>query len=290
MQSNSTRLMLTLIRSELLGTPLGEGVTDELTHTQIADLYALSKAHDEAHIVACALDRLGLLDGDEPTLEQFEKQQTLAFFRNRQTELETKKIFDLFEKLEIAYIPLKGTVLKSHYPEAWMRTGCDVDILLREEDLDRGTAALCERLGYTCDGKMSHDVSLHSPDGMHLELHFALIDFSRFPAVSEILSNQNVWRDAKRVAPDQHLFALSSEHFLLYHVAHTAKHFLIGGCGIRPFWDLWIMETRLGYCINDHAQLLDEAGMLKFALAEHALAAVFAGVREHDSMTKQMEQ
>ncbi len=287
MQSEALRLMLELIRCELTGAPLSEAILKELTPAQMQDLYALSKAHDEAHVVACALDRLGLLDGDDPVAEQFQKQQTLAFFRNRQAERETQRIRDLFEELKIPYIPLKGTVLKQHYPAAWMRTGCDVDILVRESELERASRALCDRLGYICDGKIWHDVSMHSPDGLHVELHFALIDQDRFPAVSAILSN--VWRDASRVDPEHFLFSLSREHFLLYHVAHTAKHFLIGGCGIRPFWDLWIMETKLGYRIDDHEALLEEAGMLKFARAEHALSEVFSGVREHDELTRRME-
>ena len=287
MQADVTRLMLALIRAELAETPLPEHERALLTPPIMQELYALSKAHDEAHLVACALDRLGLLDGEDPVAEQFEKQQTLAFFRNRQAERETQRIFSLFEELQIPYIPLKGTVLKQAYPSGWLRTGCDVDILVRQEDLERAAEALTERLSYTCEGTMWHDVSLHSPDGLHVELHFALIDTVRFPLVSEILST--VWQDAERCAPDRYLFSLSREHFLLYHVAHTAKHFLIGGCGIRPFWDLRIMETRLGYRIEDHEALLERAGMLKFARAEHALAEVFAGVREHDDLTRSME-
>ena len=116
MQADVTRLMLALIRAELAETPLPEHERALLTPPIMQELYALSKAHDEAHLVACALDRLGLLDGEDPVAEQFEKQQTLAFFRNRQAERETQRIFSLFEELQIPYIPLKGTVLKQAYP------------------------------------------------------------------------------------------------------------------------------------------------------------------------------
>lgn len=286
MRSKAAQLMLRLIRSVLSDRDLPSEIKHELTPDVLSALYTLSKAHDAAHLVACALDRLGMLDGEDPLLEQFQKQQTLAFFRHRQSELALKEMRECFDREGISYIPLKGAVLRRLYPAPWMRTGCDLDILVQENDLERATECLCDRLGYECDGQMFHDVSFHSPSGLHVELHFCLIDESRFATVYEILSG--AWEEAVPTENGR-CYSLSDAHFVLYHIAHTAKHFLIGGCGIRPFFDLWLMQNRAGYTVESHAALLEKAGMLKFAKAAEALSQVWMGEREHDELTRSME-
>ena len=55
-----------------------------------------------------------------------------------------------------------------------MRTSCDIDILVREQDIDTAAQAIGEKLGYRYESKNYHDISLKSESGVHLELHFSL--------------------------------------------------------------------------------------------------------------------
>ena len=34
------------------------------------------------------------------------------------------------KKVQIPFLPLKGSVIRQYYPEPWMRTSCDIDILV----------------------------------------------------------------------------------------------------------------------------------------------------------------
>ena len=50
---------------------------------------------------------------------------------------EYENLCSAFEKAQIPFLPLKGSVIRKYYPEAWMRTSCDIDILVHDEDVGR---------------------------------------------------------------------------------------------------------------------------------------------------------
>lgn len=66
---------------------------------------------------------------------------------------EYNRICDALESVEISFLPLKGSVLRQYYPEPWMRTSCDIDILVHENDLEKTTEYLVRDLGYIYDRK-----------------------------------------------------------------------------------------------------------------------------------------
>ena len=43
------------------------------------------------------------------------------------------------EKAQIPFVPLKGSVIRKYYPEAWMRTSSDIDVLVHKEDVEKTT-------------------------------------------------------------------------------------------------------------------------------------------------------
>ena len=49
-------------------------------------------------------------------------------------QLELENVMAHFEKEGIDYVPLKGWIIKNLYPKPDMRSMCDVDILIRDED------------------------------------------------------------------------------------------------------------------------------------------------------------
>lgn len=281
------QVMFGLLRREICGdtVELGQWQTDhEQLSARLLSLYRLSKSHDVAHLVADALADMGLLGQDEVSA-RFKKQQMLAVYRYENLNYELESVCQALEKEKISFLPLKGSVIRVFYPAPWMRTSCDIDILVHEEELDRAASVLEASLGYVLKERSSHDISLFSPGGVHLELHFNLIEEVRYPVAVAILSD--VWQYATSVKEDSYRYVLSDEMFYFYHIAHMAKHFESGGCGVRPFLDLWILEHRLEHDREKRNALLAKGGLLTFAEVCRQLTEVWFSGLESDPLTEE---
>ena len=160
MDKELTRILFALLRFEISGAELCEADKNLITEDVLPALYKLSKKHDIAHLVGDALDKNGLLlDGSEAK-KRFLQERNMAVYRYEQLQYELDCICDTFEEAKIPFIPLKGAVIRQYYPEPWMRTSCDIDILVEEEKLSDAISALKKVLEYTSDEKevrmMSH--------------------------------------------------------------------------------------------------------------------------------------
>ena len=258
------------------------GVLDENT---LKEAYKLSKKHDMAHLVGYALDREYLLDAFPELKEKFAKEQYLAVYRYENIKYETERICSLFDEEKIPYIKLKGAVIRELYPEPWMRTSCDIDILVHEEDLDRAIEALIGKLSYRKDGeKKYHDVWLYSESGVHLELHFNIKE--TIHQLDRVLDR--VWEYAEDAKDSQ---LVLTDEFLIYHViAHTAYHFVGGGCGIRPFADIYFLRKKLEYNENTVLELCRESGIEEFYSSANALTSAWFEGDEKNALTSEMEE
>ena len=285
MNEQVTRTMFSLICHVVCGAELTEEDKGRITPELLPRLYALSKSHDMAHIVAQELSDLGLLGEDEIS-QKFQKQQMLAVYRYQKLNYELEQICRTLDDAKISFIPLKGSVIRQYYPEPWMRTSCDIDVLVHEEDIDR-TVALFEEKGYKSNPKSSHDVSLYSAGGVHIELHYETIEERHAVNSNAILSK--IWENAVPQSTGSVHMMLTDEMFYFYHIAHMAKHFEEGGCGIRPFLDLWILEHRVAHDDTRRNALLEQGGLLPFANADRRLAAVWFNNAKHDEITEKMQ-
>ena len=166
--------MMELIASEVCGKSIDKSQYS-LTDEELAKLYKLAKSHDLAHLVGDALIKNNLI-GDSEVKAKFQKQMMLAVYRYEKINHELGRLRKVLNEAKIPFIPLKGSVLRRYYPEPWMRTSCDIDILIHESDLERAVAMLVDKLAYKREFKGSHDISLFSDYGVHLELHYSLIE------------------------------------------------------------------------------------------------------------------
>lgn len=257
----------------------------------LSALYGLSKKHDIAHLVGDALIKNGLIENGD-IKSQFQNQIIMAVYRYEKLNYELGQICEILEEAKIPYIPLKGAVIRQFYPESWMRTSCDIDILVHEEDLESATAVLKEKLGYTYERKEkgSHDMQMYSISGVHLELHYTLIEEGRLSKMDKILSN--IWNYAEDERKGSFQKRFFDTAFYFYHIAHMAKHFLNGGCGIKPFVDLWILNhsKEIKFEKEKRNELLLKGGLLKFAKETETLSEVWFGNGEHDGVTQAMEK
>jgi hypothetical protein len=98
-----------------------------------------------------------------------------------------------------------------------------------------------------------------------------------------------VWEMAKTHSGYQYWNEMTDAMFYFYHIAHMAKHFENGGCGIRPFLDLWILEHCVEHDQASRDALLAQGGLLTFANVCRKLSAVWFDCAEPDDMTVQTQ-
>ena len=221
-------------------------------------IFPLAKKHDIAHIVSNYI-YCNNIDVGSDLRDKFQKEELISIYRYEQMKYAYDEICNVFDEQGIAYIPLKGAVIRPYYPVESMRTSCDIDILIHENDLDVATKCLKDK-GYSCGKKDYHDISLYSPNNIHLELHFSLQENMSF--LDEVL--KYAWDYA--VVEEGSRYAFKKEFFVFHMYAHMAYHFLSGGCGIRALMDLWIMEHRMDAPYSCAESLLKKAGIYKFAI------------------------
>lgn len=281
------KLLFALLSNVVCGTPVSEAVKDACTPERLEVLYDLAKQHDLAHLVGQAVSKMDL-----PKSEVYKKctdSAFLAFYRYAQLNYEYESICKLLEAEKIPFIPLKGSVLRDYYPEAWMRTSCDIDILVQKDMLEVAAKALMEKLHYQFAGKGSHDISLYSEGNVHLELHYTTIEEKHVVQSEKVL--RRFWDSASPVEGYQYRMAVPDEMFFFYHIAHMAKHVENGGCGIRPFLDLWILERRVEFDASKREQLLQEGGLLTFTnVARNVAAHWFSATELEDALSAQFER
>lgn len=287
MQRTVEKVFFALIRFEINGNELCEEIKNQITPEMLPALFKLSKRHDLAHLIGDALDKNGLLlDGTEAK-NRFLQERNMAIYRYEQIQYELECICETLEKAQIPFIPLKGSVIRQYYPEPWMRTSCDIDILVKENILENAAQILCNKLDYVSENQRSvNELSLHAPSGVHLELHYDLTDGDKYGR--DILSN--IWEYTKPIEINEYQMQLTDSAFYFYHIAHMVKHFENGGCGVRPFLDLWLLNHRIDFSRTDREKLLRQGDFLTFANASESLSVVWLENTEIDALGEQLEE
>jgi len=282
---NECELLFVLLRNEVCGQQMEEGFSKPSPEL-LKKLCTLSAMHDLAHIPGQALKRMNLL-GDDPASVMLDEKRTEAIYRYIRLDLAYEQASAAFEQARIPFIPLKGTVLRQYYPEPWMRTSCDIDILVKETDLDRAIEVLTKALYCQCGGKGDHDISLYTAGGVHIELHFDTIQ-ERYAVNNcrDVLAG--IWEDAKPDRPDSCAYHMSDEMYYFYHIAHMAKHFGNGGCGVRTFLDVWILNHKVPHDRKIRETLLRKGGLLAFAHKAERLAEMWFSNLEPDAFDRTM--
>jgi hypothetical protein len=148
---------------------------------------ALAWRHGVTGLVSNALSKLPRAPVPSAARERLaEAQQTVARANLRLT-WDLHKVLGILAEEEIPVVPLKGPVLASRaYGDVSLRAYADLDLLVREEDLDAGIRALQEA-GLTPEPthwalpeellrRWSSAVPFFTDDGSSVELHWHLAD------------------------------------------------------------------------------------------------------------------
>ena len=288
LQSEAVVALFALLRYETCGAEIPKNVEESVKREELLKaLYETSKKHDLAHLIADALLKNKWVDRESVAGKVFARELQTSVFRYEQIRYELESVCTVLEEAKIAHMPLKGSVIRALYPQPWMRTSCDIDIYVQESDLDNATNVIVEKLGYRVEKKTTHDMDMYAPSGVHLELHYDLIEDTVYPKFKKPLSE--IWANAVPVKDGAYTYKMTDEDFYFYHVAHTAKHLRNGGCGIRSFIDLWYLEKALPYNQDKVSALLQESGLTKFAQSARKLVGVWFDGETHDSVSAEME-
>jgi len=159
---------------------------------------------------------------------------------NLQRDEELREALGRFEAADIPFILLKGSALRVERPGLAGRFQCDVDILLRREDLERAEAILLD-LGFELDESYLDRERLltdhfhlgYQRRGAAMELHWD-IDVISPPGFTDRL-----WERSHEVEREGRAFrVLAPEHQLLVGCLHLSRHAFEGG--LR-----WLADLRL---------------------------------------------
>ena len=286
MQNDLANVIFALLRFELFEEQIDEALLPTITPEIAVKVYKVGFLHDVGHLIADALDKLALLpNGDIKNKMLTERSK--AVFRFEQLDYETQEIVGVLEEEKIPYVLLKGAVIRKNYPQPWMRTSCDVDILVKKEDFERATKSVVEKLDYKAMPQGGHDISLYSGGGTHLELHYALFDDFRYGKALDVLDR--IWEYTYRLDENTYAYAFVDEAFYFYHIAHMAKHFEEGGCGIRSFIDLYYLDHVWDHQTEKRNALLEQGGLLKFSDGMRTLTRTWFCKQPYTQLTKMVE-
>lgn len=258
-------ILIKLIRSELCQIPSKSILTNDesellLNSETITKLYNTSSSHDLSHVIGAALYKLDL-SIDSAVLQKFKMSQRLAVYRYEQLTYALETLYSLLAEIDVKYIPLKGSFIRQYYPSPNIRTSCDIDILVSQTDLDIVSDALTNKFNYTKIKEGPHDIHFVSAAGIHLELHFTLINEKDHMDIANLLSK--VWDNTIPSSKYPCQYNITPEFAYFYHIAHMVKHFLYGGCGIRTFMDLWILNHNCSELDRKKAETLLYSGEIQ---------------------------
>lgn len=279
-------VLFALLRAAVCGEVLSEEVVAACTPSMLSNVFHLASRHDLAHLVAHALENVSVPDNE--ILKKFKAAKRQAIYRYMLQDYEFHRICNTLEQRKVPFIPLKGSILRELYPEPWMRTSVDLDILVHPEDVTRASNILETALSYKIDGCATHDVSLQTPGGAHIELHFDLVEEGRANSAKDVLDK--IWETATLRDGSGFLYELPDAYLYFYHIAHMVKHFEVGGCGIRSFLDLWLLENSAAADPNQRRLLLEKADLFQFAQAAVKLSQVWFDGAAPDNLSQKLEQ
>ncbi len=248
------------------GVALGETKNINICNEEInlKNVYVLLKKHDLAHLLACYLLNVSNFDNAELN-KALLKEMSLSAYRFNNLKIVKNTIKECLNKQGVPFILLKGAVLREFYNEPWLRTSSDIDLLVNHCDLEKVSKELIKNYNFTLEDKAPNSISLRAENGVLLEVLTQMEGDKQDKSLLNML-----WDTAiKKVGYE---YAMPNELFYFYHIAHMAKHFKGGGCGIRAFIDLILIKNNLNYDVQKVDKLLEDYDLKKFETVVSALA------------------
>ena len=230
-----TDALLSLLAAQLASKPLPPNLLDGLEPEK---LLSLAKFCGVAGIVSRSLldARVSL----PPSMQ--EKMNKILFadvYAEAGQSAAADKVSEIFNRERIRHIHLKGYVMRTLYPSPEMRTSCDLDVLISPNDVLGAKNALVSE-GFTFLSEEEKELHFSYPGGVHIELHRAL-------AEERYRDGSVCFADAldRAEKAQGYRYRQSDEDFYVYMIFHLAKHFVLGGSGVRSVLDIYIYRKKV---------------------------------------------
>lgn len=252
-------------------------------------MYALADRHSVTAAVYYAAMKLPEeYRPDGEVQKAFKRRYQLAIGIESMQHYEMSEVMEEFEKNKIPYVPLKGWIIKNLYKVPYIRTMCDVDILVNKCDVTRVRPILKNR-GFIRQGPgANHDGYLKSGNiatEIHWDLFVSNSPYYKFFA--------DIMERTVSAGEGTYRRYLTKEDFFLHMIAHLAKHFDGAGTGIRSFMDIYLYTREYGSDFNRDIieKGLSELGLDKFAeiMCDAAYAWFSEEEKEHDRYREIMD-
>ena len=186
--------------------------------------------------------------------------------RSRNQMQQLQAVYAAFDAQGVDYMPVKGAVIKTMYPQPEMRMMEDADILIRTEQLPAIrnimlSMGMEERPGADNEYTWNHPKLL-------LELHKSLMadelgEYSRYL--------KSGWSSAIKEA-EGNAYRMKEEDHFIFLVIHFAKHYMRGNISPKDICDLWVF--RGAYPRMDEAYIEAELKKVRLADFYHNILAV----------------
>lgn len=284
MNTETIRMMFAILRSAVCDDMLTDDEKSLYNADMLPEMEKISKNHDVINILSFGLRKNDLLKENGESLET---ELLKSVYRYTKLDYELNCLCNALESAQIPFIPLKGSVIRKYYPEPWLRTSCDIDILIHHCDIEKAKLCFQNTLKYKYVDENDYHISFATQSGCHIELHFDLIQANRVNTASLVL--KDVWDTASKHTGFDYWYEMQEEMFYFYHITHMAKHFTNGGCGIRPFIDIFVLLENVSYDEKKRELLLIKGGLKDFSNAVEALTDVWFNNARHTEITLQIQ-
>lgn len=250
------KYFLEMVSASIKGLPIPP-CPDEV---DIAGLYKLSVKNAVQGILYLAVQS-GAVTLSAETESKLQKSYVAILAREASQQEEIEYIREAFSQENIEFMFLKGTHLKSLYPTPQMRFMVDMDILVKEESMNKGGKLILAR-GFTQEMNNGKDIVLIKKPFLTIELHKMLFVEDYF--MHDYFTS--VWDRVEKVSDYEYKMPINDLY--VYTLAHLAEHYLEAGSCFRPLMDLFLMEKKYGETLDfDYInEQFKELGIENFAV------------------------
>ena len=210
--------------------------------TDFETVYHVAKKHSLASSVWYVVEPAVRAEGNTALIEKWEAARSMGFAQNMIQTREFAALTALFTSERIKFLPMKGFLFKELWARPEHRTMADMDFLFEEADLPRVTALLTAR-GYRLEieeGEV-HD-TFDKPPYLHVEAHRSLFSGDTDGFDKWVAREDNPY-----------WYYMRPEDFLTFNVGHIHKHYVMGGCGARSLFDVYLYLRERGDTLDTAA-------------------------------------
>lgn len=227
-----------------------------------SDLFEYAKGQSLSTMAYSAIRKAGF-DVGERLADEWSACNARNLVKYFNQEHECEALCRTFSDAGILHMPLKGSMIRRLYPAPEMREMCDLDFLVKPEDVERAhELMLADGFSYIEDKTTSHNREYHKLPYLNVEIHHYLL-----PQENDMFSYYaDYWNDASYERNGMTCRMTWSDCYI-FMMAHAKKHFSLHGTGVRFVLDVYVMRERLKDALDGEyiAEELKKLGILAFA-------------------------